>query len=91
MSDEELRTHDVIFVGRPESNSALAAWQNKLGFASSGGLFTISGHDHASETEGVVFAATNPLDQRRMVLILAGNSAPQTFLLTKAGWDETQY
>ena len=33
VSDEELRTHDVIFVGRPESNSALAAWQDKIGVA----------------------------------------------------------
>ena len=26
-----------------------------------------------------------------MVLVLAGNSALQTVLLTKASWDETQY
>jgi hypothetical protein len=92
VSEEELRTHDVIFVGRPESNSAVARWQDKIGLESSGGMFRISGQDHASETDAVVFAATNPLDQRHMVLVLAGNSALQTVLLTKTpAWADTQY
>jgi hypothetical protein len=91
VSDEELRTHDVIFVGRAETNSALASWQDKVAFQSSGGLFRVAGRDHASETEALIFAATNPLDQHHMVLVLAGNSALQTVLLTKARWDETQY
>jgi hypothetical protein len=92
VSEEELRTHDVIFVGRPESNSAVARWQDKIGLESSGGMFRIQGQDHASETDAVVFAATNPLDQRHMVLVLAGNSALQTVLLTKTpAWADTQY
>src|SRR3984957_20444629 len=91
VTDEELRTHDVIFVGRAESNTALASWQDKLGFQSSNGLFHIAERDHASETEALVFAAANPLDQHHMVLVLAGNSALQTVLLTRAGWEDTQY
>ena len=46
-------------------------------------MFRIAGQDHASETEALVFAAANPLDRRHMVLVLAGNSALQTVLLTK--------
>jgi hypothetical protein len=91
VSDEELRTRDVIFVGRPESNSALAAWKDKIGLESSGGLFRIAGQDHTSETEALAFAAANPMDRRHMVLVLAGNSALQTVLLTKTGWSDTQY
>jgi hypothetical protein len=91
VTDEELRTRDVVFVGRPESNSALAAWQEKIGLQSSGGLFRIDGQDYASETEALVFAAANPLDRHRMVLVVAGNSALQTVLLTTARWGETQY
>jgi hypothetical protein len=91
VSDEELRTHDVIFVGRPESNSALAAWQDKIALQGSGGLFQIAGQNHASETEALVFAAANPLDRRHMVLVVAGNSALQTVLVTKTRWSETQY
>ena len=91
VSDEELRTRDVIFVGRSESNSALAAWRDKIGLDSSGGLFRMAGQDHASETEGLVFSAANPLDRRHMVLVLAGNSALETVLLTKSGFEDTQY
>jgi hypothetical protein len=95
VSDEDLRTRDVIFVGRAESNSALSkwqdAWQDKLGFESSNGLFRIADRDHAAETEGLVFAAANPLDRRHMVLVLAGNSALETVLLTKTPACETQY
>jgi hypothetical protein len=91
VTDADLRTHDVIFVGRPETNSALAAFDSKLGLDYSGGLFRIAGSDHASETEAIAFAASNPLDPHHMVLILAGNSALETVLLSKAEFDEAQY
>jgi hypothetical protein len=91
LTEADLRTHDVVFVGRPETNSALAALDAKLGLDSSGGLFRIDGQDHVSETEGLAFAATNPLDRHRMVLVVAGNSPLETVLLTKAQFDDTQY
>ena len=91
VSDEELRSQDVIFVGRPETNSALTAWQDKIAFQSSGGLFHIAAQIHASETEALMYATANPLDRRHMVLVLAGNSALQTVLLTKTVFDDTQY
>jgi len=91
MTDADLRTHDVIFVGRPETNSALAAWQGQLGLDSAGGLFRIAGQDHASETEALAFAASNPLDRHHMALVLAGNSPLETVLLTKGDFRETQY
>jgi hypothetical protein len=91
VTDADLRSHDVIFVGRPETNSALAAFNAGLGLDSSGALFHIAGQDHASETEALAFAAPNPLDRRHMVLVLAGNSALQTVLLTKLDSIDTQY
>jgi Phospholipase B len=91
LSEEDLRTHDIVFVGRAETNSALAAWQDKLGLDSSGELFRLDGQDYASEYYGLAFAATNPLDRHRMVLVVAGNSPLETVLLTKAAFDDTQY
>ncbi|HTR38666.1 MAG TPA: C45 family peptidase [Bryobacteraceae bacterium] len=91
VTEEELRTHDVIFVGRPESNSALGAWKDKIGLSTDGGLFRIGGKAHASETEALAFAATNPLDRRHMVLVLAGNDALETVLMTKTFLGPTQY
>jgi hypothetical protein len=92
VTEDELRTHDVVFIGRPETNSALVSWQDKLGLDFSGALFRIDGRDHASEYEGLALAATNPLDSHRMVRVLAGNNALETVLLASKGeFEDTQY
>lgn len=83
LTEDDLRTHDVIFVGRPESNSALAAIASRIGLDYTGALFRIDGADHASEYESLQFAAANPLDAKRMVLVLAGNSALETVKTVK--------
>ncbi|HYL36722.1 MAG TPA: C45 family autoproteolytic acyltransferase/hydrolase [Bryobacteraceae bacterium] len=87
----ELSSHDLIFVGRPESNSALAAWKEKIGLDAEGEQFRILGSPHASETEALAFAAANPLDRRHMVLVLAGNNALATVRLLKAPMGRTEY
>ncbi|HLK62854.1 MAG TPA: C45 family autoproteolytic acyltransferase/hydrolase [Bryobacteraceae bacterium] len=84
VSDELLRHHDVIFVGRPEANSALAAWAEKLGLSYDGAVFRMDGETHASEREGLVFAAKNPLDAAHMVLTVAGNDALRTVKASRA-------
>ena len=50
-----------------------------------GVVFQLAGKDHSSENDAMVFAATNPLNKKRMVLIAAGNSPLGTVLLTRAG------
>lgn len=77
-SDDILRHRDVVFVGRPESNSALAAWSGKLHLDYTGAEFKINGDVHASEREALILAASNPLDDTHMVLIVAGNDALST-------------
>jgi hypothetical protein len=84
VSDDLLRHRDVIFVGRPEANSALAAWSGKLGLAFQSGSFKIDGDVHASEREAVVLAAKNPLDAAHMVLAVAGNDALRTVKASRA-------
>ncbi len=92
VSEADLRTHDIVFVGRPETNSALAAFHVELGLDYSGATFRIAGSEHASEYEAVALAAPNPLDRHHMVRVLAGNSPLQTVLLsTKGEFDDTQY
>jgi len=63
-TDELLNHRDVIFVGRPETNSALAEWSGKLGLEYSGASFKIDGATHASEREALLLAAKNPLDAK---------------------------
>jgi hypothetical protein len=78
VSDDLLRSHDVVFVGRPEANSALAAWADKLGISFQGASFKIDGEVHASEREALVYAARNPLDPSHLIMTVAGNDALRT-------------
>ena len=91
VSDELLRRRDVIFVGRPEANSALAAWAERLGLDYRGAAFRIGADTHASEREALVWAAKNPLDASHMVLVYAGNDALRTVKVLNASAGEGQY
>ena len=77
-SDDLLRHRDVVFVGRPEANSALALWAAKLGLDYLGADFKIDGQTHASERDALILATQNPLDAAHMVLMVAGNDALST-------------
>jgi len=90
-SDDLLRHRDVVFVGRPEANSALAAWASKLNLDYSGGAFKISGDVHASEREALILAAENPLDRAHMVLVVAGNDALSTVKAQTADFSADEY
>jgi hypothetical protein len=85
VTERELADHDVLFIGRPETNSALAAWAKPLVIDYDGAVFQLAGKDHSSENDAMVFAATNPMNKKRMVLIAAGNSPLGTVLLTRGG------
>jgi hypothetical protein len=78
VSGQELNTHDVVFVGRPETNSALAAWKERLGLDYDGGEFRVKGTAHAGGSEALVLAAPNPADAAHEVVVIAGNSALET-------------
>jgi hypothetical protein len=77
-SAELLRHRDVVFVGRPEANSALALWTGKLRLDYDGAAFKVDGKIHASEREALILAAENPFDPAHMVLVVAGNDALST-------------
>ncbi|MGA3044263.1 MAG: C45 family autoproteolytic acyltransferase/hydrolase [Bryobacteraceae bacterium] len=87
VTDADLRQRDVVFVGRPEANSALADWSGRLGLDYGENVFRLDGQAHASERDALLFAATNPLDASHMVLVVAGNDALRTVKLTASVWD----
>jgi hypothetical protein len=90
-NDATLARKDVIFIGRPETNSALAAWQKELGIAYDGAAFTRDGKTYASERNAIVVAAKNPLDASHMVLVYAGNSPLETARAVGSFGDEPAY
>jgi hypothetical protein len=91
VSDELLRHRDVVFVGRPESNSALALWSGKLRLECEGAAFKIDGEAHASEREALILAAKNPFDAAHMVLVVAGNEALSTVKAESAELPADEY
>ncbi len=91
VSEDELTHRDVVFIGRPETNSALAEWAAKLGLDYSGAVFNAGGKTWASERNALVFAARNPLDATHMVLVFAGNDPLHTVGALKTSDAETPY
>ena len=91
VTEGELADHDVLFVGRPESNSALAAWAKPLALDYEGVVFQIAGKDHSSENDALVYAAANPLNKKKMVVVAAANSPVGTVLLTRGMFPQAQY
>jgi hypothetical protein len=90
-TDDLLRQRDVVFVGRPEANSALATWAGKLHLDYDGAAFTINGEAHADERDALILAAENPLDPSHMVLVIAGNDALSTVKAEGAELSADQY
>ena len=91
VSDDLLRHRDVIFVGRPEANSALAAWAARIGLDYPGAAFRIDDAVHASEREALLLAAKNPFDAAHMVLVVAGNTALRTVKAWAGGLTQTDH
>jgi hypothetical protein len=91
VTDHLLASHDVVFIGRPETNQALAIWANRIGLNYVGDVFNITGKNHASENEALIWTATNPESGEHMVLVAAGNSPLSTVLLTREYLGPFQY
>ena len=89
VSDDQLRHRDVIFVGRPATNSALAGWAAQIGLHYDGAVFEKNGETFASERNSLVMAAANPLDASHMVLLIAGNDPLHTVEALAADSSET--
>jgi len=69
-----LASSDVAFIGRPETNSALADWQSRIGLDYTAAEFRMDGKPWASERDALVFTARNPESAPNMVIVYAGNS-----------------
>jgi len=91
VSDLKLAPRDVVFIGRPETNSALARWAKQIGLDYEGGVFRAGGKEHSSENESLIWAAANPADGGHMVIVAAGNSPLSTVLATRESLGEYQY
>lgn len=91
LTEDDLRFRDLIYIGRPETNRALADVAGKIGLAYEGALFRMNEEAHASADEALIVAAANPLDRSRMILVVAGNSPLETVRAASASLERCEY
>jgi hypothetical protein len=82
LTPEETKTKTLIFVGRPETNSALHAMAEKLGLKFDGASFEMGGKVYSHERNGLALARTHLDNAKEMILVLAGNSPAETVRLS---------
>jgi len=90
VSDNLLGSRNVVFIGRPETNSALEAWAKNIGLDYDGAVFRIAKKEHASENDALIWTAMSPSDGH-MVVVAAGNSPLSTVLLARENLGSYQY
>jgi hypothetical protein len=78
MSDEDIRGHNLLLIGRPDCNSLVGrfrdAWPVKFGSRS----FAVRGETYANAGSAILASALNPLNPRYSMVVLAGLSADAT-------------
>jgi hypothetical protein len=78
ISAEELKTHHLLLVGRPETNALVKKFHKELPIAFGSGSFAVRQEVYAHPDSGVIVAAENPLNKRFSMVVLAGLSAAST-------------
>jgi hypothetical protein len=78
VSEAELKTHHLILIGRPGTNLLAERFRKALPIRFGGGSFVVRGKTYANPGSAVVAAASNPLNPRYSLVIVAGLSAEST-------------
>ncbi len=77
-TDEDLKHHHVLLVGRPATNSATARLVRGLTIRFGPSSFVVGNDTYAHADSAVVAAGTNPLNERYSVVVYAGLGARAT-------------
>jgi hypothetical protein len=78
VTDEELKTHHLLLIGRPDTNAVVARFQGSLPVSFGPGSFAVGSDVYAHAGSAVLAAAENPLARRRALVAIAGLDAAST-------------
>jgi hypothetical protein len=78
VSDEELKTHHIILIGRPATNKITARFASTLPIAFGKQSFSVRGKTYAHSATALIAAGANSLNDHYGVTLIAGLSAPST-------------
>jgi hypothetical protein len=75
---DELKTHHLILVGRPDCNRITAECRGGVPVTFASQSFVVRGESYAHARSGVIAAGANPLNERYSVVLIAGLGAAST-------------
>jgi hypothetical protein len=71
-TEDDLKNHHVLLIGRPETNSVVARCRTALPVTFGRQSFVVRGETYAHANSAVIVAAENPLNSRYSVVVVAG-------------------
>lgn len=78
VSDDDLRDHHLLLIGRPATNGMARRYAKDLPVKFGSGSFVIRGETYANAESAVVCTGQNPLNSRYQVVVYAGLGAEAT-------------
>jgi hypothetical protein len=78
VSEEELKSHHLLLLGRLNTNRLVQKWQNALPITFARGSFAVREEIYAHPDSSVIVAAENPKNKRFSIVVLAGLGAAST-------------
>jgi hypothetical protein len=78
VSEEELKTHHLLFIGRPDTNALVKKFHKELPITFGRGSFTMGQEVYAHPDSAVIVASENPVNKRFSLVIIAGLDAAST-------------
>ena len=78
VSDDALKSHHVLLIGRPDSNPLVQRFQAALPIQFGHRSFTVRGDTYAHAGSALIAAGQNPLNSRYSLVVVAGLSAEST-------------
>jgi len=78
VTDDELKNHHLLLIGRPETNRIVARFRAALPLTLGSQSFAVRGETYAHADSAVITAAENPLNPRFSIVVATGLSAAST-------------
>ncbi len=78
VSAEELKTHHLLLIGRPDTNALVKKYHKELPISFGSASFAVGEEVYAHPDSAVLIAAENPANKRFSLVVLAGLSAAST-------------
>jgi hypothetical protein len=78
VSEEELKTHHLLLIGRPDTNALVKKYRKQLPISFGRGSFVVRQEVYAHPDSAVLAAAENPANKRFSLVVIAGLGAAST-------------